>query len=133
MLKTITYISSSKIESHHKLLKLFEKAKAYNIKHNISGILILKKNVFLQILEGHSDIVNAVFNKISNDNRHHQIIKLIDFPITNRLFQDYDTSFSLVISRKEFKKLNNYINWLRQADSSCAKKAINILENLLRD
>jgi len=103
MLKCITYVSSSKIESPKALLKLFEKSKTYNESNSISGVLIHNAGNFMQVLEGEEKEVDALYYKVLSDKRHSQVIKLIDFPIPGRLFQEYNTSFSLVSSSSEFK------------------------------
>jgi len=132
MLKTITYLSSSKLDSIESIQALFEKAKTHNLSHQISGILLHKNGNFMQILEGLEEQVDAIYNKIIKDKRHHQIIKLIDIPIPGRLFQEYKASFSLINSNSDFTELNSYINWLKLADSSCAIKAVGVLENFMK-
>jgi len=132
-MKSICYVSTiqSKVSSSE-LYEAFVSFKKKNIKNNISGVLLHKNGNFLQIIEGKKETIDALFSKIKIDKRHKHIITLIDFPIPHRLFEEYKTSFSIIDSPEEFKMLIEYTNWLKHADSSCAKKAIKVLEAFIK-
>jgi len=134
MIKTICYVSALELNvSAPNLKEMFSNIKNKNISTNISGVLLYKNENFLQIIEGEEKTVNALFSKIKKDNRHSHIITLIDFPIPQRLFKEYKTSFSIVKSSNEFNALFEYIDWLKHADSSCAIKAIKVLETFIKN
>ncbi|WP_203255877.1 BLUF domain-containing protein [Hyunsoonleella ulvae] len=133
MLKTICYVSSCSItESIDSIKSIYNKAKANNLKHHISGILIFHKGNFLQILEGRAEQVDTTFNKIKNDTRHSNIIKVINTNIEERIFEDYNFGFTVVKTSTEFKELNEYLNWLKNADHQLANKLITMVENFIK-
>jgi hypothetical protein len=133
MLKTICYISSSNVnESINNIKNIYKKAKENNLKNNISGILIFHKGNFLQVLEGKTENVNTTFNKIKNDTRHNNIIKVININIDERIFEDYNFGFTIVKTSSEFKELNEYLNWLKNADHKIANKLITMVENFIK-
>ena len=49
----------------------------YNSKNNITGALICRDDIYLQLLEGPKYEVNLTFEKISNDDRHLEIELLL--------------------------------------------------------
>lgn len=57
-----------------------------NQRDNITGALIARHDLYLQLLEGPQPKVEAVYDRILNDDRHVDIIKLMDRQIETRLF-----------------------------------------------
>ncbi|MGB5418460.1 BLUF domain-containing protein [Algibacter sp.] len=132
MLKTICYISDSReYESLENVKKIYTKAKQNNLKLNITGILIYQNGNFLQVLEGHEEQVDKTYEKIRNDSRHRNIIKVINNTIEQRIFEDYNFGFSIIKSSQEFNELNDYLNWLKHADNKIANKVILMVENFI--
>ena len=132
MLKTICYISDSTThESLTKLNTLYLKAKANNQIHNITGILIYKNQNFMQVLEGESDKVDETFNRIKFDSRHRNIFKVINTPIEQRIFEDYNFGFTIINNKRGLTNLHDYLEWLRGADNSLANNVISMVENFI--
>ena len=61
-------------------------SRANNRKHDISGALICRSDIFLQLLEGPEQQVKNTYNSIQNDDRHVNVYNLIDRPVEKRLF-----------------------------------------------
>lgn len=57
-----------------------------NERDDITGALIARHDLYLQLLEGPQPKVEAVYRRILNDDRHVEITKLVDRPIETRLF-----------------------------------------------
>mgnify|MGYP005855013357 CR=1 FL=1 len=57
-----------------------------NQRDNITGALIARHDLYLQLLEGPDQKVEAVYRRILNDDRHVDIIRLVERPIETRLF-----------------------------------------------
>lgn len=133
MLKTICYISDSRSnESIESIKKIYKKAKENNLTNNITGILIFHNGNFLQVLEGLEENVNETFDKIRFDTRHRNIIKVININVEERIFEDYNFGFTVVKSSTEFEELNEYLNWLKNADHQIANKLITMVENFIK-
>lgn len=132
MLKTICYISDSQEhESLDKLNDLYLKAKANNLKNNITGILIYKNQNFLQVLEGQQGIVDQTFTKIRYDSRHQNIFKVINTSIEERIFEDYNFGFTIIDNKNGLNNLYNYLEWLKDANNKLANKVITMVENFI--
>ena len=58
----------------------------YNSKNNITGALICRDDIYLQLLEGPENEVNLTFEKISNDHRHVEIELLLKEYCNKRIF-----------------------------------------------
>lgn len=75
------------------LENILEKARLNNFKFNVTGVLIVKGSIFLQCLEGKKEDVLFIYNKILNDERHGNIIDLVEEDIENRLFPNWSMGY----------------------------------------
>lgn len=123
---------SSQNESFNNIKDLYTKAKRNNYKNNISGILIYHKGNYLQVLEGHENDVDKTFDRITKDERHKNIIKVININVEQRIFEDYSFGFTVVKSSSEFDELTEYLSWLKNADHKITNKLITMVENFIR-
>ena len=57
-----------------------------NVRDNITGALIARHDLYLQLLEGPKPKVEAVYRRILEDDRHVDVVKLVDREIETRLF-----------------------------------------------
>lgn len=75
------------------LEEILTHARKYNAEHEITGLLLHKNGLFLQVLEGEKNIVEALFNKIKSDNRHFGVINLHEHTISKREFGNWSMRF----------------------------------------
>ena len=61
-------------------------ARTYNPKNHITGALICREDIFLQLLEGPEDKILLTYNRILKDDRHLDIELLVQEPCDDRLF-----------------------------------------------
>jgi len=132
MLQTLCYVSSStpNLKSED-LEQLFSRTKRNNLKSNISGILIFNSGNFLQIMEGEQKNISKLYKKISKDKKHTNLIKLIEMPLSERLFADYETGFSIIKDRKKANQLEDYLSWLKTAEIKSIDHIITIIEKFI--
>lgn len=133
VLYSICYVSSANNLSANSLEKLFFETEQNNSRLNMSGLLIYNNGNFLQILEGENVHINNLFSKIKKDDRHRSIIKLIDTPIEERVFDNYNVGFLIVNDLKKQKTLEDYLNWLKQAEIESVDKVVGIIENFINN
>jgi len=91
---TKTPLSPTELES------LLEKCRQSNSTADITGILLYQNGSFFQVLEGEHNTVEALFDKISLDNRHHQTKKIIFEPIAARSFAAWTMGFPKITSKE---------------------------------
>jgi Sensors of blue-light using FAD len=87
-------LSSTELES------LLDECRHNNSKADITGILLYQNGSFFQVLEGEGEKVEALFNKIGSDKRHHQTKKIISEPITTRSFAEWTMGFPKITSKE---------------------------------
>jgi hypothetical protein len=61
-------------------------SRANNSKRDITGALICRSDIFLQLLEGPEQQVVKTYEAIQNDDRHINVFHLLDQPVGKRLF-----------------------------------------------
>lgn len=111
MVYFVAYISTASNDWAKEDLKiLLEKSRAKNTEKGISGLLLYEDRDFIQILEGKKEVVMKLFEKISQDQRHCNVIKLFEGESPNRQFPDWSMGFyalekQLDGSLKGFKNL----------------------------
>ncbi len=80
-------------------------ARTCNVRDGITGALICRSDLYLQMLEGPTDKVDAAYTRIERDDRHMQIRRLMRSPITSRIFGDWamrsDPAHSWMWSREQ--------------------------------
>ena len=92
MLKRINYISSFVQDmSYDEIEELAKQAAKKNAENNITGVLMVKGEVFFQIIEGSEENIDRLFAHILKDPRHEKIITLgIQVGDLKRLFPDWN-------------------------------------------
>jgi len=65
---------------------ILARSRSYNAAHGITGILCHGGDIFMQVLEGGRDEVNALYAQIVRDPRHKDVVLLQYEEITERRF-----------------------------------------------
>jgi hypothetical protein len=88
MLQRLVYVSTAAPDlSLPELRRIVARAEMRNRQLDVTGMLMLVRSGFLQVLEGRSEVLDEVVGYISRNPRHHDI-RLIDRqPITMRRFE----------------------------------------------
>lgn len=94
MFLTISYISnlSQKLTSED-IERLFVDTKEFNNTNDIRGILICSDQTFFQIIEGHYELIKSLFEKIQQDNRHYNILKILETKSTIRRYARFNSRY----------------------------------------
>lgn len=64
-------------------------ARRLNPANDVTGALICRADLYLQLLEGPEAAVEATFARIARDDRHLEVQRLASRPIDTRLFPDW--------------------------------------------
>ncbi|WP_133272702.1 BLUF domain-containing protein [Hymenobacter radiodurans] len=74
MLYQLSYVSRAVTPlSYPELRTLVAQARAYNVAHDITGILFYGEGNFAQVLEGEQAAVERLFERIQHDARHYDV------------------------------------------------------------
>ena len=72
--------------THEVLTAVLRKSMANNPGIGVTGVLCSSGTIFLQVLEGGRSQVSALYNKISRDPRHHDVVLLSYEEVNERRF-----------------------------------------------
>lgn len=84
-------------------------SKTNNKKNDITGLLILRDNTFVQALEGNEKKVMELYHKIKEDKRHSKVKILLNVKSDERIYKDWSMAYvdarNLKISAKSILDL----------------------------
>ena len=108
----IFYVSSSKKGMGLKEIEeMAKKAAKSNSDNGITGIMLFKGGVFLQLLEGEASKINTLFeSKIKKDDRHTNITEIFNIQAKERMFEKWSMAFHEV-SELDIKMVNEMLSW----------------------
>lgn len=90
----LIYISAARrLFDSGQLAGLLEQARRNNAKLGVTGILLYEGGSFIQVLEGDQDAVEALYQRVSADDRHYRVQRLRERPIKTRSFADWTMGF----------------------------------------
>ena len=61
-------------------------ARRWNVREGITGALVCRADIYLQLLEGPPPAIDAAFARIGRDDRHDDVRLLLRRTVTDRLF-----------------------------------------------
>jgi hypothetical protein len=117
MLVRLMYASRAAGEiDQEELRSIVRHAQGTNPKLGLSGALCLADGLFIQVLEGGRDAVNRVYNRITRDTRHKDVVLLVYEEITERRFAGWAMGLvnlsrvnpALLLKYSECAKLDPY-------------------------
>lgn len=68
---------------------ILREARHNNTRDGITGALICRRDIYLQLLEGPATNVQAAFERIGRDDRHVDVKTLVSKPVSERVFGDW--------------------------------------------
>lgn len=79
----------------NQLMDILHNARQHNSAVGITGVLLYSQGTFIQVLEGRDKVIDALYLRITADQRHKNIIKLIEGPIDEKSFPQWLMGFSV--------------------------------------
>ena len=102
-MKYIVYVSQAAAPFSKDALKtLLDKSRSRNTNDGITGLLLYRysedfdKGYFIQAIEGPDALLNGLWDRISNDSRHHTIITLAKGDQAAPMFPNWSMGFKNV-------------------------------------
>jgi hypothetical protein len=112
------YLSSATFFDHAVVQKILHESRANNLRLDVTGMLLMIDNTFLQILEGDRPVVQELYRKISLDDRHKDVIRILEGDKDERDFEQWSMGFKSL-------SLDESINIHRFLDLSARNFRIN--------
>ena len=72
------------------LAGILMEARMANRRDGITGALICRRDIYFQLLEGPEASVKEVYERIKRDDRHLEVTRRVEGPVTEQLFSDWD-------------------------------------------
>lgn len=127
----IVYFSSSiSLFQETDLISLLEQSRHHNVTAGITGTLLIHQGSIVQVLEGKQETIEALYKKIKEDQRHTDVIKIVDCPIEERLFAGWSMGCKSITDHQ--LALIKTIVELGEVDWLLAKPSTNSIVNLLK-
>ncbi len=90
----LVYASAATVSmSDAELANLLDAARENNTRLGVTGVLLFKDATFFQVLEGERSVVESLFEKISQDQRHTSVLMLVEEEIEQRNFGQWSMGF----------------------------------------
>lgn len=116
-LTLLAYTSvASHAMTHGELFNLLEHARENNHDRNVTGMLLYMDGCFFQVLEGERLVVDRLYEKISQDSRHHNVLKIIEEPLDVRGFNAWTMGYQHV-TREEMTRMTGLTDFLDREDA----------------
>lgn len=71
------------------LAGILAKARMNNERDGITGSLICREDIYMQLLEGERNVVEGAYARIAHDDRHTDVTLIVNEPAAARLFPDW--------------------------------------------
>ena len=112
-LRTIVYVSSAcHLFTELQLEALLVEARELNFKNGVTGVLLYEGGNFMQCFEGSPSLVADTYQRILASRRHKSVIELLNEPIRERVFPDWQMGFAQP-SKSEMLTLSAAEAWKR--------------------
>lgn len=97
MIYYLIYLSAAThLFSEQELADILTVSRTNNSKLNVTGILLYSKGNILQVLEGDKQVINDLYDKIANDGRHINVIRLATSEFPERSFAEWTMGFDSI-------------------------------------
>ena len=82
------------------LSTVLEQSRRNNNKTGITGVILYVRGNVIQVLEGEKEAINTLYQRIERDQRHTNIIPVLNRPITQRLFAAWSMGYETITTRQ---------------------------------
>lgn len=107
----LVYVSTStRMWTESELIDLLNQSRERNTQWGITGMLLYKSGNFLQVLEGEEAQVMALYEKIQLDSRHHHVITVARYAVSERGFNDWKMAFVNINQMKDIPGYSDFLN-----------------------
>ena len=89
-MKQLIYRSRPFGFDHAMLAGILVQARRNNKRDDITGALICRHDLYLQLIEGPAPVIDALYAKISDDHRHSDVRLTLTDEVSERMFPEWD-------------------------------------------
>lgn len=96
--------------SEDQIDSMLKKAREYNKSQGLTGILLFRGGIFLQLLEGDEEKVNRLYEKIAANSLHRNLVKIFAKGGNPPIFSDWSMAYREV-SDVDVAMVNEMLSW----------------------
>ncbi len=116
---SLAYVSTeSRAMSNEDIMDILNTAREFNGSKNITGMLLYRDGYFIQALEGEEAEVQALYDKIAEDDRHQNVLMIHKGPIEKRSFKEWSMGFRNLEEIENPEEIPGYTDFLTEEFSS---------------
>ena len=129
---SVVYLSSARTNlTKEDIDEIMNISQVNNISLNISGFLVYHEGTFLQLLEGEEKNVKMIYNRVLIDDRHKNIIPVLDQETSARFFDFYHSGFKICDNPALVKELKEYAHRISKLPNHQVKKTVHLVDSIL--
>lgn len=114
------------------MLDILNVARTNNASLDITGVLVRKRDIFFQILEGEESAVRSLIEKIEKDSRHYEVDIIDERNVEERSFSDWSMGFASLEDNESIYDIEGFNNVLQQKETTMeALKKLNEGEKIV--
>lgn len=92
----LVYVSTARPDlTKREIERILEVARVRNARENVTGLLVFDGISFMQLLEGEAGVIDEIFRKIAADNRHSNVVRVLQAEPVPRQFRDWSMGYSM--------------------------------------
>jgi hypothetical protein len=88
-MKQLIYRSQPFGFDHAMLAGILLSARRNNLRDGVTGALIVRHDLYLQLIEGPADVIDGLYARIVADDRHVDVHRLLTRDVTERMFPEW--------------------------------------------
>jgi hypothetical protein len=128
----ISYVSTANIDFQDQEIEdMMIKTNQFNSDEKITGILLYNERNFFQLIEGEKKAIQNLYEKIRQDSRHKDIIKILEKPVFEPSFDGYLTDFISDTKKYNESQLKHYLHYIEVLDPKSEKGVKRVIEVMM--
>jgi hypothetical protein len=109
----ISYSSQTHEETLNGMGQLMDISVKNNQELNVTGMLLYRDGIFMQLIEGNKDDILRLFGKIVTDSRHNNISTVFSMDGEERVFPHWSMLYKQIESGKDWALVNDITNKIK--------------------
>ena len=132
----LIYVSSAHHGMTHEAIhELVNDSAKRNHTIGVTGVMLYGNRHFMQLLEGDLHIVNALYQKIARDRRHHHVTRIAFYPVPTRQFPEWSMNLINLEDHKRVdrERLERILSQQLSTSSQDGEQYARLTEELLEE
>ncbi len=127
---SLVYFSTSfGLFDEETIASILQQSRRNNAKVGITGLLLYMNGSIIQVLEGEKEAIEALFKRISRDDRHTHVVCVLNRPVKERLFDRWSMAYE-TLTTSQFNEVEEIVSLSKGKESATQKEDSIILKTI---